>query len=110
MLELLFIKHFIADFVIQDNETAIAKRRYRFLSHSFHHAVLTFWILFFFTTPNVAFLLATLDFIAHHHIDYIKSRLSEKITPADRKYWIYLGADQLLHYLTYLAIFGLTQI
>lgn len=104
MLALLFLKHFIADFVIQNNEIAILKRKYTFLHHSYHHAVLTYIICLFFVPIPTALVLGLLDFVIHHNVDYIKSTLSRDLTPSDRKYWIYLGADQLLHSLTYLLI------
>ena len=48
--------------------------------------------------------MAAFDGLAHYHIDYIKQKLNYGLTPNDRKFWIWLGADQALHYLTYVGI------
>jgi hypothetical protein len=34
--------------------------------------------------------------------------LNKGLTPADRMFWVWFGADQGLHYLTYIAIIGWT--
>ncbi len=110
MLALLFIKHFIADFVLQTSSVASRKHKYFYMHHSYMHMVLTFAVLIFFVEYRLAATLAVLDFIVHHNVDYVKTKLSKNLTQADRKYWIYFGVDQLLHALTYLAIFKLTKI
>jgi len=110
MLALLFIKHFIADFVLQTNKMAKNKQKYLFLEHSLIHMVLTFFVAALFIPLQLAATLACVDFAIHHNVDYIKTKLSKNLTQADRLYWIYFGADQLLHALTYLAIFELTKI
>ena len=110
MLILLFIKHFIADFVLQTNKTAKSKHKYLYLSHSMNHGLLTFGIAVMFVDLYTAFSLSCLDFAIHHNVDYIKVKLSKKYTQADRLYWIYFGADQLLHSLTYVLIVYLAKI
>ena len=73
--------------------------------HAIVHASFTFLILVFFC-PNVNTIIALsfADFVLHYHIDYFKQRLNKGLTSADRQFWIWLGADQALHYLTYVGI------
>ena len=77
------------------------------IHHAALHATLTLWILVFVVgNANVAIVLALLDGAIHYHIDWIKQKFTRGLTPSDRKFWIYLGLDQCLHYLTYVAIIG----
>jgi hypothetical protein len=110
MLILLFIKHYLADFVFQTNKMAKNKQKYLFLEHSLIHMVLTFFVAALFVPPQLAATLSCIDFAIHHNVDYIKTKLSRNLTQADRLYWIYFGADQLLHALTYLLILYLAKI
>lgn len=109
LLGLFGIKHFIADFVLQTNTMLKDKGIYGApggRDHASWHGILTFFVLVWFVNPYTAMLLALVDAIVHYHIDYIKTNLSNGSTPADRKFWILLGADQGLHYLTYVGIIG----
>ena len=54
-----------------------------------------------------AVIFALIDGIVHYHIDWVKTNLARDTTPADRKFWLLLGADQTLHYLTYIGIISL---
>lgn len=106
LLALLFFKHFLADFVIQDQHMVKDKGTYGAvggLIHSFQHTILTLCVLLWFN-PAMAIGLAIVDGILHYHIDWAKMNLSEKLIPTDQKFWTWLGADQLLHHLTYLGI------
>jgi hypothetical protein len=54
--------------------------------------------------------LAIMDAIFHYHIDWAKMRLNDKLklTPTNSEYfWWLLGADQMLHMMTYIIIIGL---
>ncbi len=100
------IKHFICDFLLQFNNMVREKGTYGApggLYHAGIHGWFTFIVLIPFY-PTVAILAAILDFVVHYHIDWAKQQLSKGSTPADRKFWIWLGLDQCLHYLTYLVI------
>jgi hypothetical protein len=110
MLMLLFVKHYLADFVFQTNYMAKHKQKYLYLDHSLIHMVFTLTVLMWFMPLSLAATLACLDFAIHHNVDYIKTKLSKNLTQADRMYWIYFGADQLLHALTYLLILYLAKI
>lgn len=108
LLALFGIKHFVADFALQFEYMTRDKGIYGAsggIEHASLHAVLTLWILVFIVgNANVAIVLALLDGVIHYHIDWAKQKFTRGLTPADREFWFYLGLDQLLHYLTYVAI------
>jgi len=108
LLALFGIKHFIADFLMQFPYMLRDKGTYGAeggLHHAGTHACWTFLILIpFITSADQLLLLPLADFIAHYHIDWVKQQLNQGLTPADRKFWIWLGLDQTLHYLTYVGI------
>lgn len=110
-MTLLVIKHFIADFVLQSDTMIREKGTYGKkggIDHACCHAFLTLLFL----APMIAFLpgslyiwpVAILDGVVHYHIDWAKMNLSKGLTPADHKFWVWIGIDQLLHYLTYIGI------
>lgn len=108
LLALFGIKHFIADFLMQfdymlrDKGTYLAEGG---IHHASTHASWTFLILVpFIHHANDLIALSLVDFVLHYHIDYFKQHLNKGLTPADRKFWIWLGLDQALHYLTYVGI------
>ena len=110
LLALFGIKHFICDFLLQFDYMVKEKGIYGLMGgvhHAVLHAIFTLVILVLFLDfPALAFALAAFDGVVHYHIDWTKQQLSKELTPADRKFWIYLGADQALHYLTYVLIIG----
>jgi hypothetical protein len=73
------------------------------------HGVGTFLLLapFFVFLPDlrpVTVLMGLVDAVIHYHIDWAKYQLSSGLTTADRKFWVWFGLDQALHYLTYIGI------
>lgn len=107
LLALLFIKHFACDYPLQTpwmlKKAAKTGWVLPLTSHASLHAICTLIIVSLFTGPDFAFLMAILDFAAHWAIDYWKAqRTSAEF--GSRKFWTYLGMDQLFHNLTYLAI------
>jgi hypothetical protein len=108
LLALFGIKHFVADFLMQYDYMLREKGIYGAtggVHHAIVHASFTFLILVFFChDANLIIGLAFLDFAIHYHVDFIKQKLNKGLTPADRKFWVWLGADQALHYLTYIGI------
>jgi hypothetical protein len=50
-----------------------------------------------------------LDTLMHYHIDFIKENFIKykNITKENSSWWVILGADQLLHTLTYVLIIGI---
>jgi hypothetical protein len=99
------IKHFICDFLLQFDYMIREKGRYCAvggLHHSALHGFFTFVVLVPYA-PTIALHAAFVDFVVHYHIDWSKQQLNKGLTPADRKFWIWLGLDQALHYLTYVG-------
>jgi hypothetical protein len=115
LLALFGIKHFFADFLWQTPKMLAEKGTYGAVGgfeHAGVHAIGTFVVLvvvfpWSIWTHLAAAMLAILDGAVHYHIDWAKTNLSRGLTPADHKFWVWLGADQALHYLTYVAIIGI---
>ena len=111
LLALFGIKHFIADFLMQFDYMLREKGIYGAqggIHHALVHACLTFLILIFFSHSATLIIgLAFLDFSVHYHVDFIKQQFNRGLTTADRMFWVWLGLDQALHYLTYIAIIAI---
>jgi hypothetical protein len=106
LLALFEIKHFIADFVIQRARHFTNKGSYGNwggIEHALQHGVLTWAVLFFFTTPAFALMLGLFDALVHYHVDWFKTKYGPKDN-TKTAYWVWFGADQLLHQLTYITI------
>jgi hypothetical protein len=107
-LALFGIKHFLADFVLQFPYMIREKGIYGAdggIHHAAVHASFTFLILVLLANNvNDIILLSLLDGILHYHIDWAKQQFNKGLTPADRMFWVWLGLDQALHYLTYIGI------
>ena len=108
LLALFGIKHFIADFLMQYDYMLEEKGIYGAtggLHHAGVHASLTFLILVpFITSAEQLLILPLIDFVAHYHIDWAKQQLNKGLSTVDRMFWVWMGADQGLHYLTYIGI------
>ena len=74
------------------------------LQHAGLHGALTYVILMHFLGIQACIMLSVLDAVMHYNIDLIKVRASVRLTPDDNAFWVWFGADQLAHALTYLAI------
>lgn len=115
LLALFGIKHFLCDFVFQYNYMLGDKGIYGApggRDHAATHALGTLIVLLIvlpwsMSSHIAAIALAGLDGLIHYHIDWAKTNLSAKYTPKDKEFWVYLGADQGLHYLTYILIIGI---
>jgi hypothetical protein len=112
LLTLLFIKHFLADFVFQTEWMVRGKGSESgwftpLLAHAGVHQLFTTTILLFFIEPFVAISVGVVENWLHITIDRVKAspdllgRYSRIDKPA---FWNALGADQLAHALTYIAI------
>lgn len=103
---LFVIKHFIVDFVIQTQEEIEHKGTYldyRGVTHSIKHGLGTLFVLWAVGAGfELSWLYGALDFIIHYHIDWAKMNMSRNLTPRDHAFWVWLGFDQALHYLTYI--------
>lgn len=108
MLSMLIVKHFICDFVLQTNKMIYDKGTYGAVSgiyHAMEHAIGTAVVLcFFFYSIWAAIALALVDGFLHYHIDWVKQNYGGHHTPRDKQFWVWLGADQMCHYLTYVFI------
>lgn len=108
ILTLLFVKHFIADFVLQFPYMVEQKGTYGAeggVHHSVIHMVFT-WALLCWTNPFIAVMAALADGFLHYHIDWLKMNINRwrGLSIQDHEFWVWLGADQLAHALTYLGI------
>jgi hypothetical protein len=110
LLALFGVKHFICDFLLQFPYMIREKGTYGAeggLHHAGLHAAFTLLICVFFAqNGHDAVTVAAIDGLVHYHIDWVKQRLNRGLTAADRMFWVWLGADQGLHYLTYVGIIG----
>ena len=113
VLILLQIKHWYVDFVDQTEEEIQHKAIYLDwigIKHSVKHGVSTFailWAVLGWTETDVAFALATVDFLLHYHIDWFKMNYGNRDirTP---QFWNHFGLDQMAHQIVYIIIAGLT--
>lgn len=106
------LKHAVADFYLQSAYQYLNKRQYGHpggIVHSAIHAALT-PLVYLVIAPSLllAFGIAASEFLLHYHIDWLKEQITHRNgwTAQDRGFWYALGADQLVHGLTYLVIVG----
>lgn len=107
-LTMLFVKHFLVDFVLRTDAQVASKGKYgdfQGLMHSVYHGIGTMVVLFLFFgfNPIIMLWLGAFDFLLHYHIDFAKMRFGERdITK--KAFWVQLGLDQLAHAITYFAM------
>lgn len=110
MIWLFFIiKHFVCDFPLQKPKHFMNKGIYGHwggIEHALIHGIGTLWVVCWFANPLQLLIAFTIDFVTHYHIDWLKMwwTAKKKYTPNDSMFWIWLGIDQMLHYLTYWII------
>lgn len=105
LLVLLFLKHFIFDYLWQTKNEVDHKGKYgnpQGVQHSLKHALGTLFVTAFFTP--VFFLLAVLDGLIHYHVDWVKMNYGEQDPKNAQRYWRHHGADQYAHTLTYILV------
>lgn len=107
------IKHFICDYPLQTLYELRNKGTYFHpggILHSSIHALMTM-AAFPFAPPSVALGTGIVvgEFLLHYHIDWSKEQIIRRMgwVSSDREFWWAIGADQLLHHLTYIAIAAL---
>jgi len=108
LLALLFIKHFLVDFVFQTNTIAEKKGEqfnYLFI-HALIHTFASALVLVFFTSITKTITIILFELIFHILFDFIKAskRLLGRFTFPHKLYFVSFGFDQLLHQLGYLVI------
>lgn len=113
ILIVLEIKHFICDFPLQTRYQYLNKGTYLHpggILHSAVHALFTM-LAFLIVSPSLALGVAIVagEFLLHYHIDWVKEQFIRRNGWATtrREFWWAIGADQLLHHLTYLGIAAL---
>lgn len=121
MIELLFAlqtKHFVADWLFQPRYMHTNKGTFGHpggLLHAGLHGLLTVIILLFFVDPRLAAMVAAAECAAHYLIDWTKMNVNRRAKlvptpigpyrwPQSEWFWIFLGFDQWLHQLCYVAI------
>lgn len=106
------VKHWICDFVLQYDYMVEEKGTYGArggLEHAAVHFAGTLIVLILsWSWGHWSYPLAVsvIDAVIHYHIDWGKMKLSQGLGPQDHKFWIWVGFDQMLHYLTYAFIIG----
>lgn len=100
------LKHCIADVFLQTYHTGVNKEKYLGLGghrHYIEHGVCTLFLLLFFIDPVFAVLFGLLDYIAHWHIDWCKTRLYKGWgwKRHEPRFWRLHTLDQILHFSTY---------
>lgn len=100
---LLLSAHFIGDFVLQTNSTAIRKSD-NWLVLLYHVMIVTACILVA-TTPwgiRNAILIASINGVAHFATDAVTSRITKYFYSKGERhnFFVTIGADQLIHSLT----------
>jgi Protein of unknown function (DUF3307) len=104
VLIVLEIKHFVCDYPLQTLYMVRNKGTYFHpagIVHAGIHAIGTI-SAFFVVTPT----LALGQFFVHYHVDWLKEQVNRRMgyTTAKSEFWWAIGADQLVHHLTYVAI------
>jgi len=104
------IKHFICDYPLQTHYQLANKGTYGHpggILHSGIHAIFTI-PSFLLITPSLGVGIGIIvgEFIIHYHIDWAKQQLMAHTgwKEDNREFWWGIGADQLAHHVTYLAI------
>lgn len=109
-LAILQLKHFVCDFLLQNEYQLTNKANYGHpggVLHAGVHSLASLPAVLLFGPP--AALVGAIvigEFVAHYHLDWLKGRIDRRYhwTTTDRPYWAVFGADQLLHQITYVAI------
>jgi len=111
-MTLLILKHFFCDFPLQGPYMYKNKGTYGHpggLLHAGVHVAGTFLCVAVFS-PAWATAMALFDGVIHYHVDWAKMKTcaSLNLKPDNSEsFWILLGLDQLLHYMTYVLIVAL---
>ena len=107
ILALLFFKHFLADFCWQSDRMLKDKGhfgRLGGLQHAGLHGALTYVILMHFLGIQACIMLAVFDAVIHYAVDWSHRRVTVRLANDSDQFWFWIGVDQLIHAITYLAI------
>jgi hypothetical protein len=105
-------KHLIADFIWQTQYELEHKGIYWHQGGQLHaakHAFMTAMCFWVFTDPVVCLIAYLIDFVAHLHIDWCKSKINTaaRWTPSGPGFWWLMGIDQFCHQMTYVFMIWL---
>lgn len=106
----LFIKHWYIDFVNQTMDEVHGKGIYGNRIGMWHSGKqgLGTVVVFLLVGDSIvgAAFLGLIDFFIHYHTDWAKININKRFnyTIENPKFWMWLGADQLVHSLTYLFL------
>ena len=115
LITLLFIKHFVVDFLLQHRYQYSNKGNYGHFGGVLHaglHGVGTA-LCFYWYAPIACVSLAIVDAFLHYHIDWAKVKLNAQFgwgPTTHEQFWWLLGADQLLQALTYIFLVNLVTV
>lgn len=111
LLAILFLKHFVADFLYQPPYQWQNKGTYGHwggLVHTGQHVVLTGIILALFSiSVPVILAICVVEALVHYHMDWAKMKFNKYkgwTATTHNEFWILMGFDQLVHSLTYVGI------
>jgi hypothetical protein len=104
----LFLGHFVADFLLQPHALVAWKNRswVGVLVHATVHFLTTGLFLYLYTFLLSAWIPALILAVAHFFIDLMKSSHQKTARNSSLLYWF----DQLLHYLSILLVFWISQL
>ena len=111
---LIFVTHFLADFVFQTHEMSLKKSK-SILWLSYHVAVYSvvttiIWSIFFGVGRDVSLIPAIfgLTFVSHWVTDYFTSKWTSRLWAEERvhDFFVVIGLDQLIHATTLLITFN----
>ena len=115
LVALLFTKHFIVDFPLQNKFQWSNKGTYGHpggLLHSALHGLATM-LCFWWYAPLSCVFLGFFDAFAHYHIDWAKMNLNARMgwgPNTHEQFWWLLGLDQFLHAITYVGLVALVTV
>jgi hypothetical protein len=115
LIALLFTKHFIVDFPLQNKFQWSNKDKYGHpggLLHAWLHGLATM-VCFWWYAPLACIWLGLADAFIHYHVDWAKMNLNSKMgwgPTTHEQFWWLLGVDQYLHAVTYIGLVSLVTI
>lgn len=110
LLAIFQIKHFLADYLLQNkymlNKFNLTGWILPLSAHAGVHALFTFGIVTAILSLQLGIILALFDFIAHFTIDRIKAspNLLGRFKPDQDAFWITIGLDQMAHHFVHYII------
>lgn len=110
---LLNLKHFICEYILQDEYIFECKRRYGSINsfiHTLHHAfgTLVAGLILDFDLVLITGLVI-LEAIIHYHVDWVIAYFGAR-SYRDKKYWQWRGAEEFMHHVTFIIMILLVKL